>query len=287
MQLISSKDLFSDLRQHHQALPAFNVYDLETIKAVFAVSKELDSPAFLAFGERYLQYASFHEVAALVEACAKNFDSPVVLHLDHCGKLENIKDAVKAGFKSVMFDGSSLPFADNIQKTKEAVDFAHDNGVAVEGELGYLNDEASNVPSEISSEYYTSVSQACEYAEKTGIDSLAVSVGNVHGLYKGTPHLDFLRLKELGEAVTIPLVLHGCSGISMQSLAKAIELAVVKINVNTEIAIAASSAIRSFLEESGNKTPVRYEKLLSVAFPAMVNAMKPFVNVCRNPKNYL
>jgi len=287
MKLSSSKDLFAELRGQGRGIPAFNVYDLKTVQSVLKASTELQYPAMLAFGERYLTSANFTEIYAVVSAAAESFAYPVVLHLDHCSKLENIRKAVECGFRSVMYDGSSLPLEQNIENTKKAVQIAHSFDAAIEGELGYLNQENADIPSMSTPDQYTSVEDAITYCRETGVDSLAVSVGNVHGLYKGTPHLDFNRLDAIYKAVQKPLVLHGCSGISQKMLAKAMKTAVVKMNVNTEISLAATDAIRFILDASPNDTVIRYEKLLIAAGNAMTEAMKPFIEVCREPEKYL
>ena len=269
--LISGRELLREYRDRGRCVPAFNIYNLETIQAALDASALEGKPVMLAFGESYLSHASFDVIAALARALAREHPQPVVLHLDHCKNLEHIRDALAAGFTSVMYDGSRLPLEENIRNTQKAARLAHAAGVSVEGELGGMNEEdGSGSEADLC---FTDPRQAGEYVRASGVDSLAVSVGNAHGVYKGKPQLDFGRLKRIYEAAGVPLVLHGCSGIPREDILKAAGIAVAKINVNTEIAMGAAARVRKELESG----VTRYEKLASAAREEMTGIMRGFL----------
>ncbi|MEA5011443.1 MAG: class II fructose-bisphosphate aldolase [Angelakisella sp.] len=269
--LTSSKILLSEYRTKGKCLPAFNIYNLETMQAALDAAYAMELPVILAFGEGYLNHASFEVIAAMARELTKGHPVPVVLHLDHCKSIEHCRQAIDAGFTSVMYDGSRLPLEQNIANTLEVVAYAHPRGVTVEGELGGMNEEDGSGGEEQT--FFTDIAEAKEYVTRTGIDSLAVSVGNAHGLYKGEPKLDFGRIADIYYAVKIPLVLHGCSGISFEDIRRASQLAVAKINVNTEIAMAA--ALCASKEYAAGKH--RYELLTAAARARMVEVMSGFL----------
>ena len=274
--MTGSGDLLLDARKNGRCIAAFNVYNMETVQAAFAAANRLGLPVMVAFGEGYLKYTSFEMIAAIATEAARRHPFPAVLHLDHCKSPEHIGQAIEAGFTSVMFDGSALGFEENIARTAQMARLAHSAGVNIEGELGYMNPEDGSEPS-ASHTAYTDPAQAARFAEETGVDSLAVAVGNAHGLYKGTPKLDFMRLQEIADAVSIPLVLHGCSGIPEDQLRRAIEIGVAKINVNTEIALAGSERIRS--EQAASEKTVRLELLMGAAQEEMSAVMERFLRL--------
>lgn len=271
--LINSIELLKKAKAEKRCIPAFNVYNLETIRSAFKASKNTGNPVIIAFGETYLKYTSFETIVGIVKELDKDMELPIVLHLDHCKNVEVVKQAIDAGFTSVMYDGSHLNFGDNITNTKEVVEYAHSRGVSVEGELGYMNPEDGSTTVEIGAEAYTNPDQALEYVTKTGIDSLAVVVGNAHGLYKGEPHLEFDIIREIDKKLGIPLVLHGASGIGKDQIKKAVDIAVAKINVNTEIALSGSKACKEYLLKNEN---VRFEILMEVAEDDMTKVMEGF-----------
>ena len=276
--ITNSIQLLKKAREQKKCLAAFNVYNLESIQAVFEVGHKLDIPIILAFGEGYLHHASLDVIAAIVYAHVKDYPNPVVLHLDHCKNLNVIKDAINAGFTSVMYDGSSLPFLKNIENSKIVVVYAHSHGVSVEGELGGLNPEdGSNVSDAF---VLTDPEQAEQYVTRTNVDSLAVSIGNAHGIYKGVPKLDFNRLELIYQRAKIPIVLHGCSGIPLNDLRKSISIAVSKINVNTEIALAGGIGVANALNAAQGK-PVKLDILMVNAYLEMVKAIEPYAALCK------
>jgi len=228
------------------AVGSFNVYNFETIRGVIEAGQELGYPTIVASGESYLPNMELDEVAGIVSAMSRRVDIPLVLHLDHCKSVENIVKAIKAGFTSVMFDGSSLPFEKNMEVTAQVVAMAHAVGVSVEAELGALaGGEFSN--EESGEEIYTNPAQAGQFVERTGIDALAISIGTVHGMYKGTPKIDVGVLKKIAAVVDIPLVLHGGSGTPENIVRECILNGIAKINVNTEISVYTVEKLKALL----------------------------------------
>lgn len=243
--------LLSDAQKGKYAVGSFNVYNYETIRGVIDAGKDLRYPTIVAFGANYLSNMELDEVAVLVDTMAAKADIPVVLHLDHCKSFETIIKAIKAGFTSVMYDGSSLPFAENMIKTSEIVAIAHAANVSVEAELGALaGGEFSN--EEAAEEIYTNPDQAAQFVETTKVDALAVSIGTVHGMYKGTPRIDIGVLKRIAALVDIPLVLHGGSGTPEDIVKECIRHGIAKINVNTEISMYTIEKVKGLLDSGAS-----------------------------------
>ena len=265
--MVNTIAMLAHARQTGVYVPAFNIYNLETMQAALEASKRAAQPVILAFGERYLQNASLEVIAAMAQCLTREHPYETALHLDHCCSLECIQKALEAGFTSVMYDGSDLPLEKNIEGTLKARKLADAFGASLEGELGGLNDEFGGG----SVSAFTDPAQAEIYVRETGVNSLAVSVGNAHGLYKGVPHIDQERLQAIYERVQIPLVLHGSSGIPMKTLRESARIAVAKINVNTEITMAGADALRRSLE-----TEKRMEKPVLAARESMTETMVRF-----------
>jgi fructose-bisphosphate aldolase class II len=258
-------------RQGRYAIGAFNIYNLETVDCVLEAAHDLRSPVVIALGERYLKNFPIQAVAAIVKTLARDSLVPVALHLDHAQKLESIEQAIAAGFTSVMIDGSKLPFSENITVTKRAVSLARPHGVSVEAELGRV--VRTGVAE---ADLFTDPQEARQFIEETKVDALAIAIGTVHGLYKGEPTLDLVRLAQIAEKVSAPLVLHGVSGLPDHLIKSAIQLGVAKLNVNTEISIQGVNAVRGFLAEKDNEN-TRFEELMIVARNSMVEVVKKYI----------
>lgn len=256
---------------------AFNVYSMETANAVYRAALELGSPVIFAFGERYIDVANIKVISAIVKTLALDTNLPMVLHLDHCKDVTVIKRAVAAGFTSVMFDGSSLGFEDNLAQTRAVVEFAHGAGVTVEAELGSVPFDAAdtNVPEE----YLTRPAEAERFVAETGIDALAVAVGTAHGEYKGRPKIYHDRLEEIARAVSLPLVLHGGSGIPDEDVTRAIGTGIAKINVNTQISSAAVKCLREILRR---EKPGALADIMKETEDAMAAEVKSFITLFKN-----
>jgi tagatose 1,6-diphosphate aldolase GatY/KbaY len=216
------------------AVGAFNVYNLEGVRAVVAAAETRRSPVML----QLLPAALVHGGSPLIALClaaARESSVPVAVHLDHSTAGDDIRNCLEAGLISVMADGSSLPDAENMRFTGEMAGLVHERGGTVEAELGRLSgrEDDLTVPENLAK--LTDPDQAAEFVEQTRADALAVCIGNVHGHYRGEPHLDFERLSAIRTAVTVPLVLHGASGLPADMVRRAIDLGVCKLNVNTEV----------------------------------------------------
>lgn len=235
----------------HYAIGSFNWYNYETLSGIIEAAEEAGTPVIASFGAKYLSNMSLATAAALTKSLAEQVSVPVCLHLDHCSDKLTIMKAIDLGFGSVMYDGSRLSFDENVINTKEICDIAHDYSVSVEAELGSLAAGENSHEGESSDrEIYTSAGDAARFVKYTGVDALAVSIGTVHGMYKGTPDIRTDILKEINEAVGIPLVLHGGSGTPEDKLLACIANGISKINVNTEISEYVVDHTKDYLEDN-------------------------------------
>jgi ketose-bisphosphate aldolase len=232
-------------RQEGRAVVAFNCYNLESVSAAVSVAAQTGQPVIVAHGEKYLENIGLRPMRALVTALVQDAgcEGRVLLHLDHSADAELCIRAAELGFDSVMYDGSHLPYAENLALTARVVRAAHALKVGVEAELGALGIGDASHEFDTGHEALTDPDQAAHFATETGIDALAVSIGTVHGLYRSAPKLDLERLEQIARRVSLPLVLHGGSGTPRDALNAAIRLGIAKINVNTEVALAGSAAM--------------------------------------------
>ena len=226
--------ILHDADAQNYAVGAYNLLNMEALKGALRACEELRSPLIMQLAEVQLTDSPLKHMIPMMVQAAKEADIPVAVHFDHGTNLEVIVKALQYGCTSVMFDGAALPFHENIVKTKEAVTIAHAFGATCEAELGVVGGaEAGGEHTAL--ELLTNASEAAEFVERTGCDALAIAIGNAHGPYVGKPNLQFQRLKEIDEAVHVPLVLHGGSGISDADFKKCIELGIRKINVATAL----------------------------------------------------
>lgn len=239
--------LLKDAQASKYAIGAFNVYDLQGAQAVINVAEVMRSPVMLQIHPKALEIGRTPLVALCVET-ARSARVPVSVHLDHSSAKQAIWSAVEAGFSSVMADGSHLSYEENVSFTRDMTEIAHAKECSVEAELGRLSGTEDGLTVAEYEEKLTNPDQASDFVNQTGIDFLAVCIGNVHGKYPSEPKLDFARLEEINKRVTLPLVLHGASGLSDEMIATSIELGICKFNVNTEIREAYISAAKSYLE---------------------------------------
>ena len=255
------------------AVGAFNINNLETLQAIMEAAEAERSPVILSTSEGAIDYAGMEELASLAHIAARKTKLPVVFHLDHGKNYDLVVEAIKSGwYTSVMYDGSSLPFKENIRRTKKIVEMAHKRKISVEAELGSIAGIEDFISVEERDAHLTDPKQAVQFIEETGCDALAIAVGTKHGAYKfkGESRLDYTRLKQIAEMVDVPLVLHGASGIpanikrictqygcdisdakgvSDASIKKAVTLGVRKVNVDTDLRLAFDAGIRKFLKE--------------------------------------
>ena len=236
--LISFNDILQQAYQEQYAVGSFNGYNYETFKGIIEAGAEAKQAVILAFGAKYLKNMSLETAAALAKSLSEESGAPVCLHLDHCSSLDTVYRAIHSGFGSVMYDGSALPFEENMKNTRQVCQVAHACGVSVEAELGCLAaGERSHEGSAEDVEAYTDPQAAKEFVAATQVDALAVSIGTVHGLYKAEPCLRLDILENINKLLTIPLVLHGGSGLSEADIAACRQRGIAKVNVNTEISV--------------------------------------------------
>ncbi|MDZ4718494.1 MAG: class II fructose-bisphosphate aldolase [Roseiflexaceae bacterium] len=234
------------------AIGAFNVYNLEGVQAVVAAAEAERSPAILQIHPGALAYGG-QLLIALCLAAADQATIPVAVHLDHAATSESIRAALDAGVPSIMADGSQHSYDQNLAFTRSMVDLAHTYGATVEAELGRLSGSEDGLTIPEYQALLTDPNQAADFVAETGIDALAVCIGNVHGRYRGEPQLDFERLSAIHAAVAVPLVLHGASGLPAPLVEHAIELGICKLNVNTEMRAAYLASLQATVSQA--KTP--------------------------------
>ena len=252
-------DIFKKAQENKYAIGAFNVSNLEQLKAIILAAQKTKSPVIIATSEGESKFIGKKQIKAIIDVYRQEIDLPIILHLDHGKSFEVVKEAIEAGYDSVHFDGSRLSFEENVEITKKVVDFAREKGIKnIEGELGYLRGESVvHEAVEIKEEDLTDPKQAEEFVEKTGIDSLAIAIGNIHGVFKSAqnPHLYLDKLQEIQDKIgdRVFLVLHGSSGTPEEDIKKAIEIGIDKVNVNTELRIAYTEALKKALQENSQQ----------------------------------
>ena len=246
MSLVTMTEMLRAARKEKRAVGAFNVANYETALAVLKAAEGEKSPVIIQVYDRLFQSYKGADIAGTLIRLALRANQPVALHLDHGSSLEHVAVALHAGYSSVMFDGSRLPYEENTAKTKLAVELAHAAGCSAEGEIGHVaqGDETS----------LTSVEEAVSFAEATKVDALAVSIGTAHGYYKAEPKLDLARCKAIGEALPdLPLVLHGGSGTPLEAVRESIRCGMAKINIATEYMDTYLKSSRAELEKLDGK----------------------------------
>lgn len=236
MELMNLSALLEPARQGGYGVGAFNFCNFETAQAAAEEGTSLRSPIMLIISPMEIELLGAKAVVEIARSVAEDANVPFCLHLDHAEKIEDIEEAIKAGFPSVMIDGSKHDFEENVRLTKAVADMAHPLGVTVEGELGAVGRVGDFSIEGGDAASLTDPAKAAEFVERTGVDALAVAIGNAHGLYTQRPELDFERLRTIRDAVDVPLVLHGGSGTPPEQLHRAISLGISKVNVASEIA---------------------------------------------------
>lgn len=243
--LVTLKDVLQKAKKEHYAVGLFNAVNMEMTNAVMAAAEALRSPVIMGTAEVLLSAADLAETAAMVKARAEKSLIPVVLHFDHGLTYEKCVEAIRLGYTSIMVDRSMLPYEENVREVAELVKIAHTCGVSVEGELGHVGDNAGSGKLEKPSDYYTDPAAAADFVARTGVDALAVAVGNAHGDYAFPPKLDFDRITQIASATDTPLVLHGGSGLADDDFRKAIARGVAKVNIFTDISKAQVNGMKA------------------------------------------
>ena len=280
MPLVTSEKMLLDAQKGAYAVGAFNVENMEMVKAVIAAAEELNQPVILAHAEVHNVYNDISIVGPAMIAAAKNAKVPVCVHLDHGVTIEMIERALDLGFTSIMIDASHLPFEENLKLTKKVTEKAHSLGVSVEAELGRLvtSEDGTNQVDNPES-YYTDKYEAKLFVEKTGIDALAIAFGTAHGFYKSQPKLSFEVVSEVRSTTRLPLVMHGGSGVSEEGFKKAIESGIRKINYYSYMSMAGYIAVEDLIKTNSTKY---LHDLEYAAMKAMKEDVKKAIKVFSN-----
>lgn len=280
MSFVNSRELLLEAQTKGYAVGAFNVENMEMAQAVIAAAEAERAPVILQTTPTTIRYASTAVFSAVIRAMAEQSSVPVALHLDHGESFDLCLQAAKDGYTSLMIDGSKLPLKDNISLSKQVVDMAaaQPGRPAVEAELGRLGGKEDSVEVAPGEDLYTDPGEASEFATQSGVDFLAVAIGTAHGFYKGKPKLEFRRLEALRAAVSIPLVLHGTSGVPDEDVRRAVSLGICKVNFATELRAAYTAAVRDVL--SADAKLYDPKKFGAPARDAVIALVRHRITVC-------
>ena len=276
MPLVTSKEMLLNAQKGGYAVGAFNVENMEMVKAVIAAAEELKAPVMLQTTPSTVKYITLDTAVGMVKAEAEKASVPVCLHLDHGSSFDLAVQAIKAGYTSVMMDGSKEDFEGNVAVSRKAADVALAAGIPIEAELGKVGGKEDDLNAEADTN--TDPEEAREFVERTGVTSLAVAIGTAHGFYVGTPVLDKERLSQIRQVVDIPLVLHGASGLSDEDVRDCVQRGICKVNFATELRKAYTDAIKQLLSEKPETfDPKAFGK---VGMAAVTELVKNRMKVC-------
>lgn len=263
--LVNLNDILKDAQKNKYAVGLFNTTDSDALAAAIAAAEETRSPIIIGTAEVLLPFGELQLMGPAMIHMAKNASVPVAVHYDHGLTFEKCMEALKLGFTSVMYDCSTASYEENIEKVKEMAEIAHTYGATIEGELGHVGDNVGSLEGdshlEDPSAFYTDPEKAKEFVEKTNIDALAIAIGTAHGTYTCKPKLDIQRLSDIRRTIDTPLVLHGGSGLSEEDFKNCIQNGIAKINICTDLYIAAKKAMD---EAKGDYHAIRPEKVKAI-----------------------
>lgn len=276
MSLVTTEKMLQEADRNNYAIGAFNVENMEMVMAVIKACEELDAPAILQTTPSTVKFAGVDMYYANVACAAKRARVPIAIHLDHGNSFELASQAFRAGYTSIMIDGSKLPFEENIDLAKRVVDLCKPSSIPVEAELGKVGGKEDSTTCDDPD--YTDPDKAAYYVNKTGISSLAVAIGTAHGVYKGIPKLDVELLSKIRNVVSIPLVLHGASGVPDETVMECIRRGISKVNFATELRIAYSNGIKEYLKD--NPDVIDPKKYSLVAMQHVTDVVKSKIMIC-------
>jgi fructose-bisphosphate aldolase class II len=277
MALVPVTELLLHADREGYAVGAFNANNMEIIQAIVEAAEKENSPVIMQASQGAIKYAGLEFITGMVKIAAGATRVPVALHLDHGTDFNQVVKCIRSGFSSVMYDGSKLPLEQNIAITNKVLEICRPIGVSVEAELGKIGGTEDDVHVSEREATYTDPDEACYFVEKTGVESLAIAIGTAHGQYQGDPQLDFVRLKKIKDLIKIPIVLHGSSGVSNDSVRKAISLGVCKVNIDTNIREAFVGEMRRRMVENPDEIDPR--QLLGPARDAVVAIIREKIRV--------
>lgn len=245
--LANLNDVLLKARKEGYAVGLFNTTDTDMLEAAISAAEEMNSPIIIGTAEILLPYGELKLIAPSIVAMAKSAKVPVVVHYDHGLTFERCKEALSLGFTSIMFDGSANNYETNIKQTKKMVEYAHKFGASIEGEIGHVGD--ATIGDNLLTDRYTTVKEAKDFLDATGVDALAIAIGTAHGAYRFKPVLNFERLREIYNAVDVPLVLHGGSGLLDDDFKNSIANGIAKVNIFTDLCVAGVNATKEANEK--------------------------------------
>ena len=269
LMLVNMNDILLPAKKGHYGVGFFNAVNVEMARAIIETAEELGSPVMVGTAEILLPAMPMERVAEYLIPMAQKASVPVCVHYDHGLTFDACMKALKLGFTSIMYDCSTAPYEENVSRVAEMVAICHGMGVTVEGELGHVGDNEGSGKLENPSDYYTDPAVAADFVSRTGVDALAVAVGNAHGDYKFPPKLDFNRIETISAGTDLPLVLHGGSGLSDDDFRQAVNKGVCKVNIFTDIDKAGKAGIEAGLAAG--------EKTMMGLIPYEIDAMKKVV----------
>jgi len=276
MPLVTSEKMLLAAREGHWAVGAFNAENMEMIQAIIQAAETMKAPVIIQTTPGTLKYGSLEVFFAIASALAKNSLIPIALHLDHGDSFALAAKALKAGYTSIMIDGSKYPLEENIAVTEAVVKFCAPNNIPVEGELGKVGGKEDDTKSDETG--YTDPDEAGIFVNKTGVSSLAIGVGTAHGVYAKTPVLNAGLISVIGKSIQVPLVLHGASGLSDDVVKDCISRGICKVNFATELRIAYTNAVRACLD--GDPKIIDPKKFGALAREAVKDAVSERIKVC-------
>ena len=239
--LVNLKEILAPAKKNGYAVGLFNTIDTDMLQAAIGAAEEMEAPIIIGTAEILLPYGELKLIAPSVIEAAKRASVPVTVHYDHGLTFDRCIEALQLGFTGIMYDGSAKPYEQNVEETREIVRIAHSMGACVEGEIGHVGE--ADAKDNLATDMYTTVEEAKRFLEDTGVDALAVSIGTAHGAYKAKPCLDIERLSQIANAVDVPLVLHGGSGLSDDDFRNTIKNGISKVNIFTDLCVAGVNSV--------------------------------------------
>jgi len=275
--LVTVTEMLQKAETGGYAVGAFNCNNMEIVQAIIEAAEAEQAPVILQASQGAIKYAGLDYIMAMARTAAENAAVPVAMHLDHGTSFDQVMQCIRYGFTSVMIDGSKYPLEENIAITNKVLDVARAVGVSVEAELGKIGGTEDDITVSEKEASMTDPEEAKYFVQQTKVDALAIAIGTAHGQYKGEPKLDFARLQRVRELVSVPIVLHGSSGVPDEAIRKAISLGVRKVNIDTNIREAFAGGIKQFL--AANPDEIDPRKILIPAKKAMVSIVREKISL--------
>jgi fructose-bisphosphate aldolase class II len=278
--LVTSKELLLDAQKNRYAVGAFNTNNLEITHAIIRAAEAKKAPILVQISAGAMKYAGVEYLPMIVAKAATLADVPVAIHLDHGPSFESVMVCLRAGFTSIMRDASKLPYTENVAEVRKVVEVCHAIGIPVEAEIGRIGGAEEHVVVSDREALMSDPDECATFVEDAGFDFLAVAIGNAHGFYKGDPKLDFIRLEAIRDRVSVPLVLHGASGIPDAQITMAVERGICKINIDTEIRNALIRTMQKYTAEYPDQIDPR--KVFAPCIDAMQAVVEHKIEIFRS-----